>query len=339
MPELDDRLTEKELAALERRIHKMYSEAQKELDKTIKEYFDKFTIRDKAQQKLLEEGQITEQQYKDWRLAQMGRGKRFEALRDDLAERMYKANEVAAAYINDATPGVYSLNRNYAAYTIEQVHGDVGFTIYNEETVRRLLVEEPNLMPHYPEKRAVNRGIDLKYSKEQITSSITSSILQGKSIGKIANDLQMRIDTMERASAVRAARTATTAAQNGGRQDSYEKAAEMGIKLRKRWVATKDERTRHSHAVLDGQTVDIDKPFISDLGSEMMFPGDGKGAKPADLYNCRCSMRTVEKEGIEAEPRMMRVRNPITGRNELVNEMTYQEWFEWKEALKKEAEQ
>ena len=332
MADLGVKLTDKELAKLEKRIHDMYTRANKELEQTISEYYAKLEERDKAQKALLDAGKLTEQQYKDWRLAQIGRGKRFEALRDDLAERIYNANMVAAEYINDATPGVYSLNRNYAAYTIEQVHGDVGFTAYDEETVRRLLVEEPNLMPNYPQARAINRGIDLKYSKDQITGTITSGILQGKSIGKMANDLQARIDTMERANAVRAARTAITAAQNGGRQASYERAAEMGIKLRKRWLATKDERTRESHASLDGQTVEIDEPFVSELGSKMMFPGDGKGGKPADLYNCRCTMVTVEKEGIEAEPRMMRVRNPITGENELVNEMTYTEWIEWKNA-------
>jgi hypothetical protein len=40
-------------------------------------------------------------------------------------------------------------------------------------------------------------------------------------------------------------------------------------------------------------------------------------------------MRTVEKEGVEAEPRQMRVRNPKTGKTELVSEMTYAEWEEW----------
>lgn len=325
-------LTEKELAALEKRIEKMYSEASEEMSEVINEYFKNFEIRDKKYKAMVEAGEWTEEEYKQWRLAQIGRGQRFEDLRDKLAERIYKANEVAAAYINDATPGVYSLNRNYCAYTIEQVAGDVGFTLWNEEAVRRALVEEPNLMPYYPQKRAVQRGIDLAYSKHQITASITSGILQGKSIGKIAKDLQDRIGGMEKASAVRAARTAMTSAQNGGRQDSYEKAAQMGIKVRKRWVATKDMRTRHSHGELDGKTVDIDKPFISILGSEMMFPGDAKGAKPADLYNCRCAMRTVEKEGIEAEPRQIRVRNPETGRNELVSDMTYTEWLEWVKA-------
>ena len=318
---------------LERRIAQVYRGARDDLQDTIDAYFESFKARDEEMKKLI--GTIqngkewTDQDYKQWRLNQIARGQRFEDLRDKIAERMTQANETAIAYVNDNTPSIYSLNRNYAAYTIEQVAGDVGFTLWDESTVRRLIAEEPDLMPYYPQEKAVKRGIDLAYGKKQITSSVTSGILQGKSIGKIANDLQTRIPEMNRASAVRAARTATTGAENAGRQDSFEAASKMGVKVRKRWIATKDGRTRHSHQMLDGKTVDYDKPFVSDLGSEMMFPGDPKGAKPADLYNCRCRMRTVEAEGIEAEPRKMRVRDPKTGRNMLVNEMAYPEWEEW----------
>ena len=325
------RETDEELKKLERRITRIYREARDELQETIDKYFESFAKRDEEMKALI--GTIqngkewTEQDYKQWRLAQIGRGKRFEALRDKIAERMTKANETAIAYVNDATPGIYSLNRNYAAYTIEQISGNVGFALWDESTVKRLLVEEPDLMPYYPPKKAVKRGIDLKWGKKQITSTVTSSILQGKSVGKIASDLQKRIPTMNRDSAVRAARTAITGAQNAGRMDSYKEADKMGIKVRKRWVATKDGRTRHAHQKLDGQTVDWDKPFTSELG-KIRFPGDPR-AKPALTYNCRCTLRTVENPGIEAEPRKMRVRDPKTGRNVLVNEMTYDEWERW----------
>lgn len=282
--------TDEELEKLERRIARVYREARDSLDETVKAYFESFRKRDEEMKKLIGTVQNgkewTEQDYLQWRLNQIGRGKRFQALRDKIAERMTKANEVATAYVNDATPGVYSLNRNYAAYTIEQVAGDAGFTLWDEQTVKRLIVEEPDLMPYYPPEKAVKRGIDLAYGKQQITASVTSSILQGSSIKKIADDLQNRISDMNRTSAVRAARTAVTGAENAGRMDSYVAAAKMGIKVRKRWIATKDSRTRHSHAMLDGKTVDYDKPFVSDLGSEMMFPGDPQGAKPGDVYNC-----------------------------------------------------
>ena len=323
--------TDKELAALERRIAQIYREARDELKDTIRAYFESFRARDEQMKKLIgteiNGKEWTEDDYKQWRLNQIGRGARFEALRDQIAERMTRANETAIAYVNDATPGIYSLNRNYAAYTIETVAGNVGFTLWDESTVRRLIVEQPDLMPNYPKAKAVKRGIDLEWGKKQITASVTQGILQGKSVGKIASDLQTRITTMDRSSAVRAARTAITGAENAGRMDSYKAASDMGVKVRKRWVATKDGRTRHAHQRLDGQTVDWNEAFSSELG-KIRFPGDPR-AKPANVYNCRCTLRTVEKPGIEAEPRMIRVRDPATGRNVMVKDMTYPEWERW----------
>lgn len=333
MPKPDEahRLTEKELAALEKRIAKVYREARDELSDAIKIYFERFRERDEEMKVLIGteiNGKVwTEQDYKQWRLNQIGRGERYQDLREKIAERMTKANEVAIAYVNDATSGIYSLNRNYAAYTIERVAGNMGFTLWDESTVRRLIVEEPDLMPYYPKKKAIKRGIDLKWGKKQITKSVTSGLLQGKSVGKIATDLQARVSEMNRASAVRAARTAITGAQNAGRMDSYKAASDMGIKVRKRWVATKDGRTRHAHQKLDGQTVEWDEPFTSELG-KIRYPGDPR-AKPANVYNCRCTMRTVEKPGIEAEPRKIRVRDPKTGKNVVVEEMTYEQWERW----------
>lgn len=57
------------------------------------------------------------------------------------------------------------------------------------------IVEQPELMPNYPPARALRRGIDLAYGRRQITASVTSSILQGRSLRGIADDLQQRITT------------------------------------------------------------------------------------------------------------------------------------------------
>lgn len=320
------RRTDRTLIDLEQRISKIYGDAAEDMRETVKKYFDQFQKRDKEMLKRLADGEIDEEYYRQWRLNQIGRGERFERLRDDLAQRMTDANEVAAAYINDTTPGIYALNRNYTAYTIEQVHGNVGFTIFDEQTVRRLIVESPDLMPYYPEKRAVQRGIDLAYGKKQITNKVTSGILRGLSIKEISEELMRDIPDMNRFGAVRAARTAITNAECAGRQAGYEAAAAMGIAVKKRWIATKDFRTRHAHGKADGQIVAYDKPFKVD-GYDMMYPGDNS-APGYLVYNCRCTMATVEKEGIEAEPRKMRVKN-AEGRNVLVNEMTYSQWESW----------
>lgn len=327
--DLGHKLTDKELAKLERRIAKLYSEAGKELQATIDAYFEKFKRRDEEMKALIGTVQNgkewTEADYKQWRLNQIGRGERFKALQRRVAERYTEANETAVRYVNDATPGIYSLNRNYSAYTIEKVAGNIGFDLWDEQTVRRLIVDNPEVMPYYPPEKALKRGIDLAYGKKQISASVTSSILQGKSIPRIAKYLQTRIHDMNKSSAIRTARTAVTGAQNAGRMDSYVAAEKMGIKVRKEWLATLDGRTRHSHAMLDGEQVDNEKKFSNGC----MFPGDPNGA-PEETYNCRCTL-IAAVDGVDASDAQRRVRDPVTGKNIVVSDMTYKEW----ERLKK----
>ena len=311
-------LTEKELAKLEKRIARVYKEAADELQGTIDDYFAKFEKRDAEMKAKIGSAvngkEFTEQDYKQWRLAQIGRGERFKSLQKRIAERYTEANQTAVSYVNDVTPGIYSLNRNYAAYTIEQVAGNIGFDLWDEQTVKRLIVEQPDLMPYYPKDRALKRGIDLAYGKKQITAIATSSILQGKSIKGMANDLQKRITTMSRDSAIRTARTAVTGAQNAGRQDSYAAAEKMGIKLKKQWLATLDSRTRHSHAMLDGEQVDQNKKFFNGC----RFPGDPQGP-PHEIYNCRCTL-VAALDGIDTSSALRRTRDG------LIPDMTYAEW-------------
>ena len=333
--DLGHKLTDAKLAALERRIAKLYREAGEELQTTIDAYFEQFKKRDEEMKALIGTVQNgkewTEADYKQWRLNQIGRGERYQAMRDKVAHRVTDANAVAVSYTNDATPGIYSLNRNYAAYTIEQVAGNVGFDLWDEQTIKRLIVEQPGLMPYYPPKRALKRGIDLAYGKKQITASVTSSILQGKSIKHMADDLQKRITTMSRDSAIRTARTAVTGAQNAGRMDSYAVAEKMGIKVKKEWLATLDSRTRHSHAMLDGEQVAQDKKFSNGC----RFPGDPQGP-PWEIYNCRCTL-IAAVEGVDTSTAQRRARNSDTGQTEVISNMSYAEWAGWKKSVNTDA--
>lgn len=70
----------------------------------------------------------------------------------------------------------------------------------------------------------------------------------------------------------------------------FDRAKEQGFKY-KEWLAMLDEKTRETHAMADGQKVDIDTPFI--VGdSLMMFPTDTSlGATPQEIINCRCIMK------------------------------------------------
>ena len=299
-PDEGHNLTEKELAKLERRIASVYGEAAKELQETVENYFRQFEKRDAEIKELI--GTVvngkewTERDYKQWRLAQIGRGKRFEAMRDKLAERMTQANEVAISYANDDMAKIYAMNHAYTIESVKEQAGEmlsgVDFTMFDEQTVKRLVVEQPDLMPYYPKAKAVKRGIDLIYGKKQITATVTSGILQGSSINKMAKDLMNRVTDMNKTSAIRAARTAVTEAENAGRQAAADELEKKGVIIGKRWIATHDSRTRDEHLEADGQIVENNKPFVVG-GEELMFPGDKSlGASGWNLYNCRCTRAT-----------------------------------------------
>lgn len=299
-PDLGHQWTDEELAKLERRIARVYKEAWDDLEKTVIDYFIQFEKRDEEMKKLIGteiNGKVwTEQDYKLWRLNQIGRGGRFDDLAVKVAERYTKANEIAIAYANGDMAKIYAMNRNYTISDAKKQAGemlaDEDFIQWDEATVKRLLLEEPDLMPYYPEAKALRRGIDLKYGKRQITKSVTSGILQGKSVGKIAADLQARVREMNRASAVRAARTAVTEAENAGRQDAAGELEKRGVIMGKEWIAIIDGRTRHDHAKADGQVVKNDEPFVVG-GEKLMFPGDkSMGASGWNIYNCRCTRAT-----------------------------------------------
>lgn len=299
-PDAAHRATDDELAKLERRIARLYREAADDLQETIEAYFEKFKKRDEEMKALIGTVQNgkewTEQDYKQWRLAQIGRGKRFESMRDKLAERMTKANEVAISYANDDMAKIYAMNHAYTIESVKEQAGEmlsgVDFTMFDEQTVKRLVVEQPDLMPYYPKAKAVKRGIDLIYGKKQITATVTSGILQGSSINKMAKDLMNRVTDMNKTSAVRAARTAVTEAENAGRQAAADELEKKGVIMGKRWIATHDSRTRDEHLEADGQIVENNKPFVVG-GEELMFPGDKSlGASGWNLYNCRCTRAT-----------------------------------------------
>lgn len=65
----------------------------KELTETIETYFDSLKEADEKQKKRMSDGEITENQYKLWRMNKIATGNRYKALRDKLAKRMTRLLE------------------------------------------------------------------------------------------------------------------------------------------------------------------------------------------------------------------------------------------------------
>ena len=277
-------LTDEKLEKMERHLSAIYSRAEKEIQKTADEYFDKFHKQDEAKRKLLEQGKITEDEYKKWRKNKIMYGKRFTEMKEQCAKQLLNVNETALAYVNDQLPEIYAINYNALAKSVDGVGGYV-FTLLDANTVKHLAMADKSLLPY----KKLDPAKDIPWNMKKINAEVLQGILQGESMPKIAKRIR-NVQEMNRTQAIRSARTIVTGAENKGRQDSYARAEADGIILQKEWLATNDGRTRHSHVLLDGDIVDQDKEFDNGL----MFPGDPNG-EPAEVYNCRCSMTAVVK--------------------------------------------
>lgn len=95
--------------------------------------------------------------------------------------------------------------------------------------------------------------------------------------------------------ALRIARTETTSASNFA---AWESAKDSDYYLMKEWIAASDNRTRHDHAIENGQVVDFELPFKMADGSKMDYPGDIT-AKASQIINCRCTIAFKGKRDAE----------------------------------------
>lgn len=309
--------TDEYLSKMERKIQTEYSKAARDVQDKLDSYLKKFEVKDEIKKKQLIDGEISQAEYNQWRTGQIMMGKRWEEMRDTLAEDFSHTNQIAASIINGYTPEVYALNHNYGTFEVEKGSMmDTSYTLYDRQTVERLMRENPQLLP----KAKVNIPIDQRWNKKKITSAVTQGILQGEDIRGIAKRLQT-VSDMNKHASIRNARTMTTSAENAGRVDSYRRAKDMGINMKQVWLATLDGRTRHSHRQMDGEKINVakDKWHPAKFSNGCRYPGDPQG--PAwEVYNCRCTI-IAQVDGVDFDVTDVSLRN-----NYKLGRMSYDEW-------------
>lgn len=171
----------------------------------------------------------------------------------------------------------------YIAANTDDFDTDVfSFDMVDRKTVERLARDGDIKLPF----KELDPDKDIPWNTKQFASRLLQGILNGDSIPAIANRL-LDVVGYNKDSAVRNARTMTTAAENLGRQDSYDELAEQGVVQKKVWIATPDDRTRASHLEIDGEEIDIDDTFSNGC----RYPADPECEDGSEIWNCRCSMR------------------------------------------------
>ena len=153
----------------------------------------------------------------------------------------------------------------------------------------------------------------------KIQQAITQGFIQGKTLPKVSKDISNVMDNAGY-KADRIARTEFTRTSGAGQYIQSIDALSKGVIIKRKWLATLDNRTRHNHAALDGQTVDIGQ-YFKIAGDQALYPGNFNQAK--NSINCRCRVIDVI-EG--AEPKLRTGRNPVSGENETFSFKTFDQW-------------
>ena len=304
---------------MDAKIKRVYAEASQDIQAKIDKYNKRYKALDADWQQRVKEGKATKAEYDNWKAGQVFIGKRWESVRDDILHQIHSSNDTSSRIINGEKRAVFIDTVNHAEYSIDKDFDfGLSFNLYDSATLTRILRDDPQILPEV----STDPNRDYAWGRKQITSAITQGIIQGESIPEIGKRIGDKLGSSNQKHMQRLARTAMTSAQNAGRIEAMHNAEEMGIKVQKEWIATLDNKTRDSHQHLDGQVQDVDKPFLSVLG-DIMYPGD-PDADPANVWCCRCSLG-YEYPDYKNQYDQRRARNE-EGQNELIDDMTYDQW-------------
>lgn len=284
-------IVDEQLEKLEARLTAIYGQASKEIQSDLNSFMERYKDQDEAQKAKVENGEITQKQYEDWKNRQIFRSNAMQAKIDDLAQRMVHADEQAMAMVNDQLPETYATSYNFGGYKGETYANEAGFdytqfTIINQDAVKTLMKEDPDLIPWKPD---VDVPEDEKWNRQKIQETVLQGIVKGDSMDDVAKRL-LPIVNMDKNAAIRTARTAVNGIENKGRKDATERVKEAGIPMVERWSCTHDDRTRDTHILLDGTEPNSEGKFGEGILSTLIeYPGDPAG-DPEEVYNCRCGL-------------------------------------------------
>lgn len=321
MPDEAHKWTDEQIEQLQKEFGKTYRQAAIEMRAKLGKHMREFEKDNEDWKKRVKNDPSLEPDYKKWLKARAADKKWISGMCSTLVNDAVRADQIAADHIYNAVPYVFAENANRAAFSIQEGIGRKvgGFSLYDQDTVRRLIAEESDLIPAVV-KPNFDKKKDTKWNRQKFTSAITQSILQGESVEHTADRLGRVLD-MDESTATRTARTALTSAENAGRLTSYRRANDLGIKCESQWIATIDGDTRKTHILLDGERAPVGEKFhVPGYGPkyDIEYPGDAS-ALPEMVWNCRCTTIAYFSDSPEVyEDRW----------SDLPEGMTYDDWKE-----------
>jgi hypothetical protein len=315
---------------MEKRLSAIYSRAEKTVQKKMADYAKSIDEKSAELLQAYKDAETEDEKRKAKKAyirfyRQVVKSKEFISLSANVADDLYKANMEASAYINSQTPSIYALNYNYI--NAEMAKDIDGFT------PQEITDTEAEKYSGYTQQ-TVDSKKDTDWNKDNLKKSVLAGSLLLLGAYAIMKRSANGAVEKNRNSASMHNSGMGTDAENKARLDGMYRAEDMGNSIKKIWIATLDNRTRHSHAMLDGKDVALDELFDNGL----MRPRDPNGV-PEEVCNCRCSLKygVGQSMGKTRSSRLGTVTGSYkddrsfkgTTSQEIAN-MSYKEWMKWR---------
>ncbi len=323
--------TDKRIAEVEKELSARYKKAEN----ALYSYFSEFgkTIQDKAK-KLLDaiskaesdtEKRKAKAEYQQFIKKDILGSKKFKNLATQMSVYLYDVNSSVADFANAQMPSVYALNYNYIGKNLDKDTPDYTFKPITEKDA-----ELYSGMVQYN----VSKSKDIKWNEKNIKKAVTVGGLLALGVNEIFKRTSKSVARKNYNSAVMNSAGQLSYAENYARLDSMYRASDEGFERKKVWDAVNDNRTRDSHAMLDGVAIPLDEQFDNGL----LEPRDPNGA-PEEICNCRC---TITYDVGQSKGKTMSARQgEVTGsykksssfkgtKSIEVPKMSYEEWKKWR---------
>ena len=287
----------RDFAKIEREIARQYGDALKDIRAELERLYRKHAA----------EGVLT--------YAEMTKYNRLVGLEAQIAGILSKTDGKVRRLTKKLTAEQYEGAYFRHAYTIEKLSGaSLAWGILRPDAIAAAVANPLDL---------IAQGTLKVNERARIRRAITQGLVKGESYQKMARAVKQAMGS-SLFDALRIARTEGHRAQMQGTIAAFDKAEDLGVNVKRIWVATKDDRTRDAHRELDQEEA-IERNGESGWyvgGSWATSPGAPE-LPPEESINCRC---VVREEIAGLEPKVLRVQGGIEKHKEYMASTSYAEW-------------
>ena len=142
------RQTDLAVKRTEWRLSRVYHQAERDIAEKLKGWQERHAKREAMYRQQLADGKITQADFDAWMRGQVFQEKQWKARQEQIRQTLLNADREAARIVNDGKLGVFADNANYIGWQLERGAGvNTGFTMYDQNTVARLIKSDPQILP------------------------------------------------------------------------------------------------------------------------------------------------------------------------------------------------